>query len=71
MIYDNTNYEIIIKDGKYWVVNKKTDVKEFDTTLLPEALNAAFALNLRINQFWEEDKKEEDSVVQPIISRLN
>lgn len=72
MLYGNSNYEVIIKDGKYWVVNKKTDVKEFDTTLLPEALNAAFALNLRINQFWEESNKQEDvSIAQPIISRLN
>ena len=73
-MYNNENYEVIIKEGKYWVVNKKTDVKEFDTTIFPEALNAAFALNLRINQFWEESKKEEeekDSVAQPIISRLN
>jgi hypothetical protein len=71
-MYDNENYEVIIKDGKYWVVNKKTDIKEFSTELLPEALNAAYALNFRINKFWEESNNQEDiSIVQPIISRLN
>jgi hypothetical protein len=72
MLYDNENYEVIIKDGKYWVINRKTDIKEFNTELLPEALNAAYALNFRIKQFWEESNKQEDvSIAQPIISRLN
>ena len=73
MLYENKNYSVIIKNGKYLVMNKETNIEEFDTQLLPEALNAAYALNFRLDNFLKElnNPDESEAVITPIKSRLN
>jgi hypothetical protein len=73
MLYENKNYEVIIKNGKYLVINKETNIEEFDTQLLPEALNAAYALSFRLDNFWKElnNLDDSESVITPIKSMLN
>lgn len=74
MLYENDNYQVVLSNLKneekpYYIVNKVTNVVEFKTALLPEALTLAYGLSARINQFWEEENKAESNIV-PIPNKV-
>jgi hypothetical protein len=53
-IHENDNYAVVVKDGKYCVVNKATAVVEDEGPSLPNAINfAEHANSFLVNKLWE------------------
>lgn len=72
MLYENDNYQVVLsnlanEEKPYYLVNKHTNVVEFKTALMPEALTLAYGLSARINQFWEEEKANNPTEESKII----
>ena len=77
MLYENDNYQVVLSNLKseekpYYIVNKVTNIVEFKTSLLPEALTLAYGLSARLDQFWEEEKQNRqcEAAIVPIPNKV-
>lgn len=77
MLYENDNYQVVLsnlnnEEKPYYIVNKVTNIVEFKTSLLPEALTLAYGLSARLDQFWEEEKQNQQSsaAIVPIPNKV-
>jgi len=62
-LYANDNYVVVLAEGEYHVKNRKTDVIEFKTTVLPDAIfNAAQLHDALVKQPWTWFEKQDTGV---------
>jgi hypothetical protein len=59
-IFKNNIYTVIVKEGKYILINNETEVEEFETTLMPEAIH--YAIELQADVYKIQEKINEESV---------
>lgn len=84
-VFENDNYGIVVEHevlveqhgteylGAYCVINKTTEVCEFTTTALPEAIFAAASMNhALVNKPWEWlEQKAEPAPQEAVLGTVN